>query len=118
MRCPECNQRNSVAAKQCAACASTLRRKPLPLGLKIFVGSLASLVFIFCVAALSTTLVSPDKALSNAATLLTSKSTSIDQMTGNFKIFDQTMRTFLQKYGSLSNDELTAKLSTCLPKTL
>ncbi len=118
MRCPECSQRNSVAAKKCAACGSALRRKPISLSVKIFVGTLVGLIFIFCLAALSTTLVNTDKALSNAALLLTSKSTSADSMMVNYKHFDQTMRAFLQKYGSLSSDELTNKLSTCLPKSL
>ncbi len=118
MRCPECSQRNSVAAKKCAACGSSLRRKPLPMGFKVFIGVFVGLIFVFCLAALSTTLVSPDKSLINAATVLTSKSTSADQMMNNYKRFDQSMRSFLQKHGSLSNDELSNKLAGCLPKSL
>jgi len=117
MRCPECSQRNSVAAKKCAACGSSLSRKPLPLALKVFVGTLVGLIFVLCLAALSTTIINPDKAMTNAATTLTGKSKSVEQMMDNFKRFDQSMRSFLQKYGSLTTEELSSKLSTSLPKT-
>ncbi len=118
MRCPECNQRNSVAAKKCTACDSPLRRKPLPLGLKIFLGTSVGILFVFWLSALSSTFNSPEKNLSNTATNLTSRSKSAEQMMGNIKYFDQAMRQFLQKYGSLGDTELSNKLSICLPKSL
>ncbi len=118
MRCPECSQRNSVAARKCAACGSSLRRKGLPLGNKAVLGTVLAVAFIIGLAALSTALINPEKALTNTANTLTSKSTSADQMMGNLKNFDHASRKFLEKYGSLDNNLLSEKLSTCLPKSL
>ncbi len=118
MRCPDCNQRNSVAAKKCAACGALLRRKPLPLGFKVFIGILVGVIFVFWVAALSSTINNPEKTLTSTASTLTGKSNSAEQMMGNIKHFDKAMYQFLQKYGSLNNNELASKLSTALPKSL
>lgn len=118
MRCPDCNQRNSVAAKKCAACGTTLRRKPLPLGFKVFIGTLVGVIFVFWLAALSSTINNPEKTLTSTASTLTGKSNSVEQMMGNIKHFDKAMYQFLQKYGSLTNGELASKLSTTLPKSL
>ncbi len=118
MRCPDCNQRNSVAAKKCAACGSGLRRKPMPLGFKAFIGTLVGIVFVFWLAALSSTINNPEKNLTSTASTLTGKSNSAEQMMGNIKNFDEAMYKFLQKYGSLGNSELTSKLSITLPKSL
>jgi uncharacterized protein YgiM (DUF1202 family) len=118
MRCPECNQRNSVAAKKCAACDVPLRRKPIPLSFKVFIGTLVGIVFVFWLAALSSAINNPEKTLTSTASTLTGKSNSAEQMMGNIKHFDKAMNQFLQKYGSLSSSELSSKLSTDLPKSL
>ena len=102
MRCPECNQRNSVAAKKCAACDVPLRRKPIPLSFKVFVGTMVGIVFVFWLAALSSAINNPEKTLTSTASTLTGKSNSAEQMMGNIKHFDKAMNQFLQKYSPKS----------------
>ncbi len=118
MRCPECNQRNSVAAKHCTACGGALLRKPLPLASKIVLGSMVGLLFVVCLAALSTTLNNPEKTLTNAAKRLTGKSSLPEHGLENFRDFDQAVRAILQKFGTLNNAELSEKLAANLPKSL
>jgi hypothetical protein len=41
MRCPQCAERNSVAARKCEFCGEKFKKKPLPLGLKLAAGGIA-----------------------------------------------------------------------------
>jgi len=88
MRCPECSQRNSVAARKCTACGKVLPRKPLSLFGKIFLGSVVGLASILCLAALCTTIDSPETALKRAAREVTGKSKSAEQAVDNYHRFD------------------------------
>lgn len=118
MRCPECNQRNSVAAKKCTACGGALLRKPLSITSKIMIGSAVGLVSVVCLAALSTTMNNPEKALTKAAKQLTGKSSLPEHAVENYRDFDHAIMAILQKFGTLNNAELTEKLAANLPKSL
>ncbi len=118
MRCPECSQRNSVAARTCVSCGKALPRKPLPVLAKIFLGSVVGLVFVLCLAAISTTMDSPEKALIRAAGAITGTSRSPEQAVNNFRCFDQAVQVLLRKFGHLSTAQLRQKLAQSLPKSL
>jgi hypothetical protein len=95
-----------------------LRRKPLPLSFKVFIGTIIGLVFVVWLGALSNTINNPEKTLANTAANLTGRSKSAEQMIGNIKHFDHAIRQFLQKYGALNTNELANKLTACLPHSL
>jgi hypothetical protein len=118
MRCPECSQRNSVAARKCNACGKVLPRKPLPMPVKIFFGAGIGVGFALCLAALSTTIDSPEKALIKAAGEITGKSKSTQQASDNCRRFDEAAQGLLKKFGVLSTNELRQKLAQSLPKSL
>ena len=50
MRCPECQQRNSVAARKCKFCGANFKRKETPVGKKLILwgcfGALCLLIFL------------------------------------------------------------------------
>lgn len=118
MRCPECNQRNSVAARVCTSCGIKLKRKPLPLGVKLVSGLCASLILVWGVAsAVVPSLTDPEQALERLGKKMARGPKSPKHADEMRSEFDKLVRAYLYKFGTLPGSQLRACLQRVLPST-
>jgi hypothetical protein len=118
MRCPGCNQRNSVAAKVCNNCGHKFERKPIPIGFKIFAGVFVGLLFIWGVAAaVAPSFVDPGKALARVAKRVAAGPKNPADAKQATAELDEAVKNFLKQYGSLPTPELMAKLQQGLSES-
>ena len=115
MRCPECSQRNSVAAKACYSCGHKFKRKPLPISLKIGFAVVGLIIIAWgAIAALLPSFTDPKNSLARIAKKVAegpkseadAKSTKIE--------FDESVRNFLKQNGTLPSAELSKNLQQAL----
>ena len=119
MRCPECNKRNSVAAKACGDCGYTFKQKPVAFQVKFFIGFVIALVLIWGIAmALAPQLNDPQIALTRTAKALLPGPKSQDEANRLTTDFNHAMQKFLEHFGNLPSHELAKKLQANLPSTL
>lgn len=116
MRCPECEQRNSVAAKSCLACGAKFKRRQMSRGTK----RLLAVLSVFAVGGLALSISLPkifdSKAqLKNIATEISKGTASAEQEAKLRKSFDQTVKGYLAEIGADENKELVSKLQKYLP---
>src|SRR3990167_6029995 len=116
MRCPQCNIRNSVAAKLCQSCGTRFKRKPLPRGLKITSLVLATLLVLW--AALSTIvpqLTDPEQNLGRIAKRVAAGPKNAEDAKHILQEFDRALRSFLPRIGHLTSARIAEKLRRVLP---
>src|ERR1700678_4197295 len=118
MRCPGCNQRNSVAAKVCNNCGHKFERKPIPIGFKIFAGVFVGLLFIWGVAAaVAPSFVDPGKALARVAKRVAAGPKNPADAKQATAELDEAVKNFLKQNGSLPTPELMTKLQQGLSES-
>src|SRR5277367_6817061 len=115
MRCPECNQRNSVAAKTCYQCGHRFKRKPLPMSFKITAAVVAvSIVVLGAAAAIVPSLTDSSKTLAGPAARLAAGPKNEADARDAKNQFDNAVQNFLKQNGTLPAAQLTKKLQVAL----
>lgn len=116
MRCPECSQRNSVAAKKCKVCGHKFKRKPLPLRLKLSGVVLAASLMLWAGAsAILPGLTDPEKNLARVAKQVAGGPAKPEDGKRLRAEFDRALRTYLARSGQQSSRLLAEKLRKLLP---
>ncbi len=119
MRCPDCNIRNSVAARVCPSCGHKFKRKPLP---RRLIAGVALVVLVGAVwaagAAIIPNLTDPKQRLAHLAKEVAAgpKSSADSKRMGDD--FDQAVRAYLTKLGPLSTPDIVKKLQAVLPSSV
>lgn len=118
MRCPECEQRNSVAASKCKFCGAKFKRKSMPLGKKLIL-LLAGLVLVGVVyfSMQLPKMVDPAEQLSAAAKRVAAGPKSAEDAKVIKEAFDSAVEKMLKRYGSDNPTILSNKLKSLLPAT-
>ncbi len=116
MRCPECAERNSVAARKCEFCGSKFKKKPLPLGLKLAVGGVAVAITASIAASyVVPRLVDPEQNLGRVAKQVAAGPTSVEHAKKVKTEFASAVKNFLKTSGDDKSATLTANLQNCCP---
>jgi hypothetical protein len=119
MRCPQCNQRNSVAAKKCSECDFEFPKRPVAAQVKLVVGFAACFLFLWGVAlAVVPRLNDPTVALEGTAKTLANGTTNKAEEKEQLDKFDHAIQFYLKQSQGLSTQELTRKLQSVLPGTV
>lgn len=116
MRCPECEQRNSVAASKCKFCGAKFKRKQMPKGKRILV--LALVIGLSAVSYLMIALpkmVDPTEQLLSAAKRVAAGPRSPEDAKKAKQEFEATVKTLLTRYGNENSSMLLSRLKNCLP---
>ena len=115
MRCPECSQRNSVAARTCKFCGRKFKRKPVAASLKIVGAVLA----VGAVGAMALSFVPSFKgqsvSLSKLGDRMAAGPKSAEDAQEMKAELDAAIVEFLKKNGQLSSADLLTKLQAELP---
>jgi uncharacterized protein YgiM (DUF1202 family) len=115
MRCPECTERNSVAARSCDACGYKFKRKPVPVTAWIALGAVAVVLTCWGVAsAVVPSLTDPSKSLARVAKSFLNGPSNPEHATRLKQDFDNSVREFLIANGKDPSPELVKKLQTTL----
>ncbi len=113
MRCPECTERNSVAARSCDACGFKFKRKPVPVTVWAGVGIVATALTLWGVAsAVVPSLTDPSKSLARVAKNILAGPKNPEHATKLKNEFDNSVKEFLVANGK--DPELVKKLQTIL----
>ena len=116
MRCPECEQRNSVAAWKCKFCGAKFKRKAMSPGKKIVLIT-ASIVLggsIYLAFALPK-LVDPSEQLMGIAKHVASGPKSPEDAKKSKADLEEAIKNLLLKYGGSNSNALAARLKGSLP---
>lgn len=115
MRCPECSERNSVAARSCDSCGYKFKRKPMPVAVW---GGLAivatALTFWGVASAVVPSLTDPSKSLTRVAKNFLAGPKNPEHATKLKLEFDDAIKQFLAANGKEPSPELVKKLQTVL----
>jgi len=115
MRCPECSQRNSVAAKNCYSCGHKFKRKPLPISLKIAFAVIGLIIVAWgAIAALLPSFTDPKNVLARVAKKVAEGPKSEADAASVKNEFDECVRNFLKQNGTQPPTELTKNLQQAL----
>lgn len=116
MRCSECAERNSVAARKCEFCGSKFNKRPSPLSLKLACGGVAVAITASIAASwLVPKLVDPEENLGRVAKTLAAGPTSVEQANKVKSDFAVAMKNFLKTAGDDKTPALNASLQKLLP---
>ncbi|MBI4532580.1 MAG: SH3 domain-containing protein [Candidatus Melainabacteria bacterium] len=116
MRCPECNVRNSVAAKLCQSCGTRFKRKPLPRKLKIAGFALTALFALWtALFTIVPQLTNPEQNLEHIAKRAAKGPKNIEDAQHIRQEFDRSIRNFLPHIGHLTSARIADKLKRVLP---
>lgn len=117
MRCPECAERNSVAARKCEFCGTKFKKKPLPLGLKLACGGVAVAVTASIAASyLVPHLADPQQNLARVAKRIAA-GPKVEEVTKVKKEFSTAIKDYLKTAGDDKVATLTASLQKLLPSS-
>ncbi|MBS1955312.1 MAG: SH3 domain-containing protein [Cyanobacteria bacterium SZAS-4] len=115
MRCPECTERNSVAARSCDACGYKFKRKPVPVTVWAGLGIVATALTFWGVAsAVVPSLTDPSKSLARVAKEFLAGPKNPEHATKLKNDFDNSVKEFLVANGKDPSPELVKKLQTIL----
>jgi len=115
MRCPECSERNSVAARSCDACGHKFKRKPVPVAVWAGLGIVATALTFWGVAsAVVPSLTDPSKSLGRVAKNFLAGPKNPEHATKLKNEFDSAIKEFLIANGKDQSPELVKKLQTIL----
>ena len=118
MRCPECVQRNSVAARKCQFCGAKFPKKKSALPLKI-IGAVILVGLVISVAsAVVPRLTQPPQDLKKIAAEITSGPDSAEHAQKLKVKLDQAILAFLKKNGNMSSSDLLTTLQAQLPTSI
>lgn len=118
MRCPDCNQRNSVAASKCKACGAKFKKKPIPPGLKITGVVLALSIPLWVgISVVIPGLTDPEQKLTRIAKQVAEGPAKPEDAKRLQEEFDSAIRSYLAKIGQQPNDVLAQKLKKVFPST-
>ena len=118
MRCSECNERNSVAAKACRSCGHKFQAKPVPKSLMIGAAVCGGIILIGgIVAAVAPTLSDPSRALSRVAKKVAAGSSDANESKKSTAELDEAIKNFLKTNGTLPTPELAKKLQDGLSES-
>ncbi len=115
MRCPECTERNSVAARSCGTCGHKFKRKPVPVTVWAGIGIVAIVLTFWGVAsAVVPSLNDPSKSLAHVAKNVLAGPKTPEHATKLKAEFDNSVREFLIANGKDPSPELVKKLQAIL----
>lgn len=116
MRCPQCQERNSVAARKCNFCGERFKAKPLPKTAKLAVsGTLLIGCAAVAAAIVMPCMTDPGQSLKNSAKRMAAGPKSVEDAHAIKEDFTQTIKNYLITTGHLPAHELTKKLQEILP---
>lgn len=116
MRCPECDQRNSVAARKCKFCGARFKRKQMSRGAKITLALFSIIVggSLYLLFALPK-MVDPTEQLLSAAKRVAAGPRSPEDAKTIKAAFNEAVTNLLLKYGGENSSSLSSRLKNCLP---
>lgn len=118
MRCPECAQRNSVAASKCLSCGHKFKKRPVPRGAKILAAGLGAIVFIWIIAsAVVPIFTDPEQNLARIAKRVAQGPSDGNQAEQLMKEFDSALKNYLAVIGTKPDADLVAKLQKIFPSS-
>lgn len=118
MRCPECQQRNSVAARKCKFCGAKFKRKEMSRGkLVILLLVLFGLLGLIFLAFSLPKMVDPLEQLSSVAKRVAAGPRSPEDAKEIRVAFDEAVKKVLLKHGSENSMTLSKRLKESLPST-
>ncbi|MBY0357657.1 MAG: SH3 domain-containing protein [Candidatus Obscuribacterales bacterium] len=116
MRCPECEQRNSVIAKECASCGTKLKQKGLTTAMKFGIGGACVLVATtLYVGSILPKLADPAENLASVAKRLAAGPKSTDEARQMKADFADAVKKMLAKIGEDNPTAIARKLQMALP---
>src|SRR4030095_862212 len=116
MRCPDCKQRNSVAASKCKACGAKFKRKPIPPGIKLTGVVLALSIPIWvAVSLVIPSLTDPEQKLTRIAKQVAEGPKKPEDAKRLHEEFDAAVRSYLSRFGQQPNEVLAQKLGKIFP---
>lgn len=116
MRCPECEQRNSVAASKCKFCGAKFKRKSMPLGKKVaLISAVVGVGGLMYLSMMLPKMVDPAEQLSTVAKRVAAGPKSAEDAEDIRKSFGTAVENMLKRYGSDSSTLLSKKLKAALP---
>lgn len=118
MRCPDCDTRNSVAAKECLSCGRTFEKKVIPVNIKLYAGVLLAIIILGCAGfALVPKFMDPSQALARIARRVAAGPKSGDDAKQAKAEFDSEMRNFLKQNPDIAGTDLVKRLNEILPSS-
>ncbi|MDR3615702.1 MAG: SH3 domain-containing protein [Candidatus Obscuribacterales bacterium] len=118
MRCSECHERNSVAAKECRSCGHKFQAKPIPKSVKIGAAVAGGLIILGVIAAsVVPILTDPNRALASIAKRVAQGPTDANDAKKATAELDEALKNFLKQNGSLPTAQLTKKLQDGLSES-
>ena len=115
MRCSECNERNSVAAKECRSCGHKFQAKPIPKNVKVGAAVAGGLLVLSVVAAsLIPILTDPDRAIGSIAKKVAHGSSDPNEAKKANNELDEALKNYLKRHGALPSPRLTQKMQDAL----
>ena len=118
MRCPECEQRNSVAARKCQFCGSKFAKKSKTLPVKAIAAVVGVCLLGFIAFSILPKLTQPNQDLKKIASNITSGPESAEQAQKLKNELDQAILAFLKKNGNMSSGDLLTTLQAQLPTSI
>lgn len=117
MRCPECEQRNSVAASKCKFCGVKIRKKTATKPKLVALGALAVLVTGGAASFVLPKLTDQSGQLGNCAKRLAAGPKSAEDAKSIKNDFDKSLQAVLQRFGDENSGKLASRLQTILPSS-
>lgn len=117
MRCPQCSERNSVAARKCAICGEKFARKPVPKGLLIGAGAVAVAIAgtVFLTAMLPA-MIDVEAKLGRVAKRVATGPKSHEDAKAMKRDLDDVIKEFLVRNGDIKGGVLRDKLKQALAR--
>ncbi|MBX9696427.1 MAG: hypothetical protein K2Z81_28830, partial [Cyanobacteria bacterium] len=115
MRCPECTQRNSVAANKCKFCGRRFKKKGTALPIKAIAAVVVIVIVGVLVAAIMPLFKSGAPELNTLGDRMAQGPKSAEEAQTMKAQLDECLMEFLKKHGSLPSADLLTKLQSQLP---
>ncbi|HEY9784961.1 MAG TPA: hypothetical protein V6D17_06120, partial [Candidatus Obscuribacterales bacterium] len=118
MRCPECDIRNSVAARNCKECGYKFKQKPLPVALIAGAAGVVVVVILgIWLIAQAFTQSDPQVALQTVAKRVARGPKTPEEAAAMRADLDKSIKDFLRRFGTKAPDALIAQMQTALPSS-
>jgi hypothetical protein len=118
MRCSECHERNSVAAKECRSCGHKFQAKPIPKSVKIGAAITGGVIILGAIAASVVPILNdPNRALASIAKRVAQGPTDANDAKKATAELDEALKNFLKQNGALPTAQLTKKLQDGLSES-
>ena len=118
MRCPDCDSRNSVAARACESCGHKFKPRPVPGKAKIAAGVVVAGLIVWSAASfIIPNVTDPEQNLARIAKDVANGPKNSDDNKRMADEFDQAIRRYLSKLDEKSSPEIIKDLGKILPPT-